>query len=76
MYDSQTIANYFDDYGEKEWERLEATPRDQVSFHIHTHYLQKFIKAGDGVLEAGAGAGRFTIELAKLGAKITVGDIS
>jgi ubiquinone/menaquinone biosynthesis C-methylase UbiE len=76
MYDSQTLAKFFDDYGEKEWNRLTATPRDQVSFYIHTHYLQKFIKAGDRVLEAGAGAGRFTIELAKLGANITVGDIS
>jgi ubiquinone/menaquinone biosynthesis C-methylase UbiE len=76
MYNARTIADFFDTYGEKEWERLELTPRDQVSFHIHKHYLEKFIKAGDSVLEAGAGAGRFTIELAKLGAKITVGDIS
>lgn len=76
MYNAQTIADFFDDYGEKEWNRLTATPRDQVSFYIHTHYLQKFIRAGNSVLEAGAGAGRFTIELAKLGANITVGDIS
>ena len=76
MYNAQTISDFFDTYGEKEWERLVATPRDQVSFYIHTHYLQKFIKAGDNVLEAGAGAVRFTIELAKLGATITVGDIS
>lgn len=75
-YKPQAIAEFFDAFGEKEWERLTATPRDQVSFHIHTHYLQKFIKAGDSVLEAGAGAGRFTIELAKLGTTITVGDIS
>jgi ubiquinone/menaquinone biosynthesis C-methylase UbiE len=76
MYNAQTIADFFDDYGEKEWNRLIATPRDQVSFHIHKYYLEKFIKAGACVLEAGAGAGRFTIELAKLGANITVGDIS
>jgi ubiquinone/menaquinone biosynthesis C-methylase UbiE len=76
MYNPKIIANFFDAYGEKEWNRLTATVSDQVSFHIHTHYLQKFIKAGDRVLEAGAGAGRFTIELAKLGTNITVGDIS
>jgi ubiquinone/menaquinone biosynthesis C-methylase UbiE len=76
MYNAKTIAAYFDAYGEKEWKRLELTPRDQVSFHIHKHYLEKFLKAGDRVLEAGAGAGRFTIELAKLGTRITVGDIS
>lgn len=76
MYNAKTISDFFDAYGEKEWQRLELTPRDQVSFHIHTHYLKKFVKVGDSVLEAGAGAGRFTIELAKLGAKIAVGDIS
>jgi ubiquinone/menaquinone biosynthesis C-methylase UbiE len=76
MYNAKTISEFFDAYGEREWNRLTATPRDQVSFHIHKHYLEKFIKAGNRVLEAGAGAGRFTIELAKLGANITVGDIS
>jgi ubiquinone/menaquinone biosynthesis C-methylase UbiE len=76
MYNAKTIADFFNTYGEKEWERLEATPRDQVSFHIHKHYLEKFTKANNRVLEAGAGAGRFTIELAKLGTKVTVGDIS
>jgi ubiquinone/menaquinone biosynthesis C-methylase UbiE len=75
-YNPRAISQFFDTYGEKEWNRLTATPSDQVSFYVHTHYLQKFIKAGDSVLEAGAGAGRFTIELAKLGANITVGDIS
>jgi ubiquinone/menaquinone biosynthesis C-methylase UbiE len=76
MYNAQVIADFFNSYGEKEWNRLTATPADQVSFYIHTHYLQKFVKAGNCVLEAGAGAGRFTVELAKLGANITVGDIS
>jgi ubiquinone/menaquinone biosynthesis C-methylase UbiE len=40
------------------------------------HFLQKYIKEGDRVLEIGPGPGRFTIELAKLGAKISIVDIS
>lgn len=76
MYESTSIANFFDSYAEKEWERLMLTPRDQVSFYIHKHYLEKFIMPNSKILEAGAGAGRFTIELAKLGALITVGDLS
>ena len=76
MYDGRSVAAFFDAYGEKEWERLALAPRDEVSFYIHTHHLKKFVRAGDRVLEAGAGAGRFTIELAKLGAEITVGDVS
>jgi SAM-dependent methyltransferase len=34
------------------------------------------VRPGDRVLEVGAGPGRFTIELARLGARITVTDIS
>lgn len=47
-----------------------------MSFHLHRRYLRRYVESGDHILEAGAGAGRFTIELARLGANITVGDVS
>ena len=75
-YDPKYISQFYDAYGEREWQRLEASPSAKVNFHIHCWYLEQFIKSGNQVLEAGAGPGRFTIELAKRGAKITVGDIS
>jgi SAM-dependent methyltransferase len=75
-YDRSLVAALYDGYGDKEWERHETTPFGRVSFHIHRHYLTGFIHDGDRVLEAGAGAGRFTIELAKLGARIVTTDIS
>ncbi|MEN9519695.1 MAG: hypothetical protein RLZZ381_2283 [Cyanobacteriota bacterium] len=75
-YNPAQVAAYYDSYGEQEWDRLSKNPAALVSFHIHQHYLKKYVKSNDLVLEVGAGAGRFTIELAKLGASITVGDIS
>ncbi len=75
-YDPDMIEEHFDNRGEDEWERLDKTPHGRVQFHIHQHYLQKYIEKGDRVLEIGAGPGRFTIELAKLGASIGVVDIS
>ncbi|MEY4517731.1 MAG: hypothetical protein RLZZ499_330 [Cyanobacteriota bacterium] len=75
-YNSAQVAAFYDSYGEQEWDRLSKNPAALVSFHIHQHYLKKYVKSTDLVLEVGAGAGRFTIELAKLGASITVGDIS
>jgi ubiquinone/menaquinone biosynthesis C-methylase UbiE len=75
-YDAALIGSYFDVYGEREWARLDADVESRVSFHLHRAWLQKFIGAGDAVLEVGAGPGRFTIELAKLGARVTVGDLS
>ena len=75
-YNPARVAEFYDSYGEKEWHRLTKDPAALVSLHIHQHYLQEYIRSGDSVLEVGAGAGRFTVELAKLNASITVGDIS
>ena len=75
-YSPQWVANFFDDYGEKEWERLVKTPTEEVKLFIHTHYLKEYIRSGDYVLEIGAGAGRFTQILVNLGARVLVADIS
>lgn len=75
-YSPQWVANFFDDYSEKEWERLIKTPTQEVKLFIHTHYLKEYIRSGDYVLEIGAAAGRFTQILVELGAKVIVTDIS
>lgn len=75
-YDRSIIQKHFDTAGLNEWERLVKTPRDLISLHIHTHYLCEYIRKGDNVLEIGPGPGRFTIELAKLGAMISIIDVS
>lgn len=75
-YERDHIARIFDAYGDAEWERHERSPFDRVSFHVHLEYLRRFVRPGDRVLEVGAGAGRFTVELARLGASVAVVDIS
>jgi ubiquinone/menaquinone biosynthesis C-methylase UbiE len=76
LYDPEKTSQYYDQYGDQEWERLIKNSTNQINFHVHQWYLHKYIQPHHHVLEAGAGPGRFTIELAKLGAMITVGDIS
>ena len=75
-YNPESVIQHFDDEGVREWERLIQSPSDEVNLFVHTHYLEKHIPKGKQVLEIGAGAGRFTQILARLGAKITVADIS
>jgi ubiquinone/menaquinone biosynthesis C-methylase UbiE len=66
----------YDDQGEREWERLERDPQNRVAYEIHRRFLNRFIKNGDHVLEVGAGPGRYTFDLANLGATIEVTDFS
>lgn len=70
------MAAFFEEYGEREWLRFEDGRTSPISLAVHAHYLRRFVGARDRVLDAGAGPGRFTVELARLGATITVADLS
>jgi SAM-dependent methyltransferase len=75
-YDPNWIRRYFDEYGMKEWGRWDASPVERVKWFLHLHYLREHVVPGDRVLEVGAGAGRFTQELARITSPIVVSDIS
>ncbi len=75
-YEPAATALFFDEYGEREWTRFEDGRTPAISAATHAHYLWRFVGAGDRVLDIGAGPGRFTIELARIGARVTVADVS
>lgn len=75
-WDPERTAQYFDEYGEREWERFENGTTPGPSMTIHTQMLEGYVRPGDRVLDAGAGPGRFTLELLRLGAHVTALDLS
>jgi SAM-dependent methyltransferase len=76
-YDPSRPAAYFDEFGAREWTRFDEGGRSSpVSLEVHRHYLHRFVRSGDRVLDIGAGPGRFTIELAEIGARVVAADIS
>jgi SAM-dependent methyltransferase len=76
MYDAEAVRAFFDAYGAKEVSRLERSLSDRVSLELHRRFLARFVRPGDRALDAGAGPGRFTVELARLGARVDACDIS
>lgn len=76
LYDAEHIARFYDEYGDLEWDRLEVTLQGRATHATHTAALERHLPAAARVLEIGAGPGRFTIELARLGASVVVADIS
>ena len=53
---------------------MDGTPGPSLTTHVRI--LESFVRPGDRVLDAGAGPGRFTLELLRLGARVTALDIS
>jgi SAM-dependent methyltransferase len=75
-WDPARTAEYFDEYGECEWTRFEDGRTPAPSLTTHIRMLEGYVRPGDRVLDAGAGPGRFTLELLRLGAHVTALDIS
>jgi ubiquinone/menaquinone biosynthesis C-methylase UbiE len=75
-YDPTRVAAFYDDYGEREWTRFDDGRTPRPSLEVHFEHLRRFVNAGDRVLDVGAGPGRFTIELARIGADVAVADVS
>jgi ubiquinone/menaquinone biosynthesis C-methylase UbiE len=75
-YDPARVASFYDEYGELEWTRFEDGRTPAPSVDVHVEQLGRVVRSGDRVLDIGAGPGRFTIELARLGAHVVAADVS
>src|SRR5204863_228868 len=75
-YDRPAVAAYFDQLAEGEWQRFDRYALGAIHEHIHNVYLERFVPPGSRVLEIGAGPGRFTQTLHRLGCRVVVADIS
>jgi ubiquinone/menaquinone biosynthesis C-methylase UbiE len=76
MYDAKTVSDHYDNYGAKEWDRLDSSAHARLVYHLHKHFLLPHIAPGTSVLDAGCGAGRFAVDIARLGATVSLIDIS
>jgi len=65
------IINYYNQFDE--WGRLEREP---IEFQVNWHYIKKHLPKTGYVLDNGAGPGKYSMELAKDGYKVTLTDLT
>jgi ubiquinone/menaquinone biosynthesis C-methylase UbiE len=76
VYDPKGLKDYYNSYGEREWERLEKSLHGRVHFEVTKHILQRHLPPKGHILDAGCGPGRYSIHLAEGGYKVSLVDIS
>ncbi len=76
MFNPDLVRQFYNEYGEKEWNRLDSSAYGRLVYHGHVKFMEPHIGPGKRVLDAGCGAGRFSIHIAQSGSSITLLDIS
>ncbi|REE68771.1 methyltransferase family protein [Paenibacillus taihuensis] len=67
----EEIIDYYS--GFDEWGRLDREP---LEFKVNLHYIRSTLPQGGHLLDNGAGPGKYAMELAKLGYRVTLSDLT
>jgi SAM-dependent methyltransferase len=76
MQDLESVEAFYDAYETREWDRLVASPEARIIYHLHRKFLKGHYGPGARVLDAGCGPGRFSLDMAAAGARVTLFDLS
>jgi ubiquinone/menaquinone biosynthesis C-methylase UbiE len=75
-YNPEIPRARYDEYGDREWERLENDRLGELLYHVHLDILKQYISDSDNVIELGAGAGRFTKDIVNMSKSLITSDLS
>jgi ubiquinone/menaquinone biosynthesis C-methylase UbiE len=72
----EPVKNYYDGYGEREWDRLKRPDDGFVEYAVTRKMLSKYLKPNSRILDIGGGPGRYAMWLAKHGHRVVLADLS
>ena len=73
---SKLVKDYYHKYSNYEWERLAVDPYHKLEWDTTQIFLKKHLPKKGLILDAGAGPGRYTVDLAKKGYDVILLDYS
>lgn len=76
MSQKEKTRTFYNNYGEKEWQRLIGSPYDHLNFLLHMDFIKEDLKEDVKIIDVGCGAGRYSIEFGKKKCQVTLFDIS
>jgi ubiquinone/menaquinone biosynthesis C-methylase UbiE len=74
--DMSKLAKGYDARSEEEYNRLSRHAYNSLEQITNLHFIKKYVKKGNRVLDAGGGPGKYLLDFSKLGFKTTILDIS
>jgi 2-polyprenyl-3-methyl-5-hydroxy-6-metoxy-1,4-benzoquinol methylase len=75
VFMSEAVREFYDKHAQEEWRRLFQDAYHKLEFLVTMHFLDKYLPRSGLILDAGAGPGRYSIELAKKGYDVVLMDI-
>jgi SAM-dependent methyltransferase len=76
MMSRDDVRAYYDQFGEREWARLERPEDGALEFAIHCRAIAAHLPQGARVLDIGGGPGRYALWLAERGHRVVLADLS
>lgn len=70
------VRDYYDSFGEREWERLSRPDDGALEFAITKRVIEDYLPGGARVLDIGGGPGRYSLWLEERGHRVTLADLS
>ena len=72
----EIVKKFYSEEGLKEWLRLVKDPYHRLELNTTMYFLEKYLPKEGLILDAGGGAGRYAIELAKRGYEVVLLDLT
>lgn len=72
----ERVKKYYNSNPQMEWERLETDVYGRIEFEVTSHFIHKYLRPEDRIIDIGGGPGRYTVHFLEKNHHVTLVDLS